>query len=178
MMKQILQRQLITFIVISGILALVLNLGFMVHPVHAAIRQLEEAPGQMVYQSHQTLKDQHSKIWQVIAFKRVRPDGTASLYLRLVGFPGIAQVDHTRPLKLINSLGKTWTAKDVSPQIFADSANLEPNVAQYNLESILMRLEPGIPLSLEIPSLGQDTIRLNVSPVIVEEWRSLTNDNI
>lgn len=174
MMKMISLRQLILFILIPGILALVLNVGVMVHPVQAAIRQLEESPGQMVYQSRQTLKDQQGNIWQAIAFKRVRPDGTASIYLRLVSFPGIAEVDHTRPLKLSNSLGKTWTANDASQQIFTDSATPEPNVAQYDLQPILMQLDPAVPLRLEIPSLSQVSITLNVSPALIEEWQSLT----
>lgn len=174
MMKMISLRQLILFILIPGILALVLNVGVMVHTVQAAIRQLEESPGQMVYQSRQTLKDQQGNIWQAIAFKRVRPDGTASIYLRLVSFPGIAEVDHTRPLKLINSLGKTWTANDASQQIFTDSATPEPNVAQYDLQPILMQLDPAVPLRLEIPSLSQVSITLNVSPALIEEWQSLT----
>ncbi len=172
-MKMISLRQLITFILIPGILALVLSVGIMIHPAQAAIRQLEEAPGQMVYQSRQSLKDQHGSIWQAIAFKRVQPDGTTSLYLRLVGFPGMAEVDHTRPLKLSNSLGKTWTANDASQKIFTDSANPEPTVAQYDLQPILMQLDPAVPLRLEIPSLHQSSITLNVSPILIQEWRSL-----
>jgi hypothetical protein len=166
-------RQLIVVIFIPGVLALMLNLGFGIYPAQAAIRQLEEAPGQRVYQSRQTLKDRQGNIWQAIAFKRVRPDGTTSIYLRLVSFPGIAEVDRTRPLKLINSLGKTWTANDVSQQIFTDTAHPEPNVAQYDLQPILMQLNPAVPLRLEIPSLNQVSITLNVSPSLIEEWRSL-----
>ncbi|EKQ69551.1 Protein of unknown function (DUF3122) [Leptolyngbyaceae cyanobacterium JSC-12] len=109
MTKIISLYRLIRFILFSGILALVLNVGVLVHSVQATIRQLEEAPGQIVYQSRQTLKDQQGNSWQAIAFKRVRPDGTANIYLRLIGFPDVAEVDRTRPLKLINSLGKTWT---------------------------------------------------------------------
>ena len=35
----------------------------------AAISQLEEAPGQIVDQTRQTLKDRHGNSWQAIAFK-------------------------------------------------------------------------------------------------------------
>ncbi|WP_448533308.1 DUF3122 domain-containing protein [Parathermosynechococcus lividus] len=172
-MKMMSLRQLIAFILVLGILSLGLSVGIVVHPAQAAIRQLEEAPGQMVYQSRQSLKDQHGSIWQVIAFKRVQPDGTTGLYLRLVGFPSMAEVDHTRPLKLSNSLGKTWTANDASQKIFTDSANPEPNVAQYDLQPVLMQLDPAVPLRLEIPSLRQSSIILNVSPMLIQEWRSL-----
>ncbi|MCY7390087.1 MAG: DUF3122 domain-containing protein, partial [Leptolyngbyaceae cyanobacterium CAN_BIN12] len=36
-----------------------LTTNLAIAPVQAAIRQLEEAPGQLVWQSRQTLKDQH-----------------------------------------------------------------------------------------------------------------------
>jgi hypothetical protein len=173
-MKMISLRQLILFILIPGILSLVINIGVMVHPAQAAIRQLEESPGQIVYQSRQTLKDQQENSWQAIAFRRVKPDGTAGIYLRLVAFPGVVEVDRTRPLKLINSLGKTWTANDASQQIFTDSATPEPNVAQYDLQPILMHLDPAVPLRLEIPEPGQSSIKLNVSPALIQEWQSLT----
>jgi hypothetical protein len=38
-------------------------------------------------------KDQHGNTWQAIAFKRIRPDGQTSFDLRLVGFPGVADID-------------------------------------------------------------------------------------
>jgi hypothetical protein len=59
-----------------GMLAWVVTLNVAIAPAQAAMRQLEEAPGQMVYQSRQTLKDQQGNSWQAIAFKRIRPDET------------------------------------------------------------------------------------------------------
>ena len=94
----------------------------------AAIRQLEEAPGQMVYQSRQTLKDQHGNNWQAIAFKRIRADGETNFYLRLVDFPGVAKIDRSQPLTLTNSLGRTLTATEASSDIFTESATPEPNI--------------------------------------------------
>ncbi len=173
MMAMLLLCPLVRFVLIPGMLVLALTVGAMVHPAQAAIRQLEEAPGQRVYQSRQTVQDQQGNSWQVIAFKRVRPDSTTNLYLRLISFPGVADIDHTRPLQLINSLGKTWTANDASQQIFTDAANPEPNVAQYELQPILMELDPAVPLRLEIPGLHQLNITLNVAPGLVAEWRSL-----
>ncbi len=41
-----------------GILILMMVTNVAIAPVQAALRQLEEAPGQIVYQSRQTLKDQ------------------------------------------------------------------------------------------------------------------------
>ncbi|MCI3281890.1 DUF3122 domain-containing protein [Synechococcus sp. PCC 6717] len=36
-----------------------------------------------------------------------------------------------------------------------------------------MQLDPAVPLRLEIPSLHQSSIILNVSPILIQEWRSL-----
>ncbi|MGJ5633187.1 DUF3122 domain-containing protein [Nostoc sp. CALU 1950] len=66
-------------------------------PAFAAVAQIEESPGQMLYQSRQNLRDQTGKSWQAIAFKRIHPDGSAIISLRLVGFPGAMELDHTQP---------------------------------------------------------------------------------
>lgn len=64
-------------------------------PAFATISQLEEYPGQMLYQSRQTLQDQTGKSWQAIVFKRVHPEGTDTVSLRLIGFLGAMEFDHT-----------------------------------------------------------------------------------
>jgi hypothetical protein len=157
-----------------GMLVLTVTLNAAIAPAYAAIRQLEETPGQMVYQSRQTLKDQQGNSWQAIAFKRIRPDQTAVIYLRLVGFPGTADIDHSQPLILTDLMGKTLTAADISQEMFADKTQIKPDVGQYDLQPILMQLELAIPLRLTLPTLDQSEIILNVSPEMVGEWRSLT----
>jgi hypothetical protein len=158
-----------------GILVLAVTLNVAIAPAHAAIRQLEEAPGQMVYQARQTLKDQQGNSWQAIAFKRIRPDKAATIYLRLVGFPGTANIDHSQPLMLTDSMGKTLTAVDISQEMFTDKTQIKPDVGQYDLQPILMQLELAIPLRLTLPTLEQPDIILNISPEMVGEWRSLTD---
>lgn len=142
-------------------------------PALAAIRQLEEAPGQVVYQSRQTLKDQHRHGWQAIAFKRIRPDGSTVLYLRLVGFPGVAKIDRAQPLTLKDSLGKVLTAEDASQQIFTDATAPEANVGQYDLAPIVSQLTAVIPLQLSLPTVDGEPIELLVSPTLVQEWQTL-----
>ncbi len=158
-----------------GMLVLAVTLNVAIAPAQATLRQLEEAPGQMVYQSRQTLKDQQGNSWQAIAFKRIRPDKAATIYLRLVGFPGTAELDHSQPLTLTDSLGKTLTAKDISQEMFTDKTQVDLNAAEYDLQPILMQLELGIPLQLSLPTLDQPEVALNVSPELVKEWRSLTD---
>lgn len=142
-------------------------------PADAAIRQLEEAPGQFVYQSRATLPDQHSNTWQAIAFKRIRPDDSTVLALRLVGFPGIAEIDRERPLTLTNSLGKTLTAEDASQKIFTDATAPEANVDQYDLAPIVSALTAVVPWQLSLPTLDGEPVKLSVPPTLIQEWQTL-----
>ena len=141
----------------------------------AAISQLEEAPGQIVYQARQTLKDRHGNSWQAIAFKRVPPNGKATFELRLVGFPGVTVIERSKPLVLTNSMGKTLTANDTSSTIFTDLAAPEPNVGQYNLQPLLSQLQAEIPLELTIAAIDSEAINLSVPPSFVEEWQTIFN---
>lgn len=169
-------RQLIRWLISFSILLTLILTGvenLAVSSASATIRQLEEAPGQLVYQSRQTLRDQHGKSWQAIAFKRIRPDGSTFFYLRLVGFPGIAEIDRSQPLELTDSLGNTLTANDASQQIFTDAAVPEPNVGQYDLAPIISELPAAIPLKLTLPTTQDKPIELLVSPDLVQEWQAL-----
>lgn len=151
-----------------------LGLGLLNPPsAAAAIRQLEEAPGQVVYQSRQTLKDQHGNSWQAIAFKRIRPDGSTSVALRLVGFPGVANLDRSQPLTLTNSLGKTLTAADDTGKIFTDEAAPEPNVGQYDLQHLLPQLQTEIPLQLTLSTADGRDVSLTVPPALIAEWKTV-----
>jgi hypothetical protein len=74
-------RRFFSWLLLLGaiVLGLLLGLGiFNPSSAEATIRKLEEAPGQMVYQSRQTLKDRQGNSWQTVAFKRIRPDGSNS----------------------------------------------------------------------------------------------------
>ncbi|MBI4781695.1 MAG: DUF3122 domain-containing protein [Oscillatoriophycideae cyanobacterium NC_groundwater_1537_Pr4_S-0.65um_50_18] len=171
-------RKFFSGLVLLGavVLAILWGLGMLNSPsANATVRQLEEAPGQIVYQSRQSLKDQHGNSWQSVAFKRIRPDGQSSFELRLVGFPGVAEIDRAQPLTLTNSLGKTLTATDASSTIFTDAAQPEPTVGQYDLQPLLPQLQMGIPLTLTLPTLGSEAVSLSVSPLLIEEWQTVAN---
>jgi len=169
-------RKIFSRLLLLGALVLtgLLGLGIVNLPdAAAAIRQLEEAPGQVVYQSRQTLTDQHENTWQAIAFKRILPNNKTSLELRLVGFPGVGEIDHTKPLLLTNSLGKTLTAADISSSIFIDPTNSESNVGQYDIQPFLPQLQAEIPLKLTLPMLGSEAINLLVPSSFVQDWQTL-----
>lgn len=171
-------RRVLSWLLLVGavILGVLFGLGMFNPPsAAAAIRQLEEAPGQIVYQSRQTLKDQHGNNWQAIAFKRIRGDGRTSFELRLVGFPGVVEIDRSQSLTLTNSLGKIFTAADASGDIFTEVAKPEPNVGQYDLQPLLPDLEVGIPINLNLPTVGGAAVKLSVSPLLIEEWRTVAS---
>ncbi|WP_019500013.1 DUF3122 domain-containing protein [Pseudanabaena sp. PCC 6802] len=171
-------RRIFSWWLLLGAIALGILLGLgMLNPpgAAAAIRQLEEAPGQIVYQSRQTLKDSHGNSWQAIAFKRIRPNGQTSFDLRLVGFPDVVEIDRSQPLILTSALGKTLIAMDDSSHIFTETTKPEPNVGQYDLQPLLPQLEIGVPLKLTLPSLSGEAAILPVSPLAIEEWQTVAN---
>lgn len=158
----------------AGLGGLILGLGAIAPaPALATIRQLEETPGQMVYQSRQSLVDQQGQTWQAIAFKRIRATGETGVYLRLVGFPGTAAIDRSHPLTLTSSMGQTLTASDASAAIFTDARAPEPNVGQYDLQPILPQLAPVFPWRLRLPLTHQSSVILSVPPGLVEEWQTV-----
>lgn len=157
------------------VLGIILGLGWGIPAAWATVRTLEEAPGQVVVQSRQTVPDQRGRSWQVIAFKRQRPDGTATFAVRLVGFPGSVTLDRQQPLTLTNSLGKTFTAADASGKIFTDSERPEPHVGQYDLQPLLSQLQAEIPLQLALPTVEGETVRLRVPAALVKEWQAVAN---
>ncbi|PSB20409.1 DUF3122 domain-containing protein [Phormidesmis priestleyi ULC007] len=139
----------------------------------AAVTQIEESPGQMLYQSRQNLRDQTGKSWQVVAFKRIHPDGSAILSLRLVGFPGAVELDHTQPLTLTTSMGQTLTAKDVSSEISQDTPALA-NVGEYDIQPVLPQLHAEIPLQLTLPMITGSAIELQIPSTTLQEWQTIS----
>lgn len=171
-------RIMIFWLFFLGTLGLVIFLGWgIINPpvALAGIRQLEEAPGQMVYQSRQNLKDQQGNTWQAIAFKRINPDNKVSVSLRLVGFPGVAEIDPAQPIFLTSSLGKSFTAVYDSGKILIDPAAPQTNIGQYNIEPLLPQLETTIPLKLTLPTIQGEAVSLSIPPTLIEEWKSLAS---
>ena len=167
-------RSILSLLAATALLGFcILSIVLPAPPALAAIRQLEEAPGQVVYQSRQTLQDQQGDRWQVIAFNRIRSNGSHRFYLRLVGFPGTVEIDRSRPLTLTNSLGEPLTATDASSQIFTNASAPEPNVGQYDLQPLVAQLQVAIPVQLTLPILNKDDILLPISPALIQEWKTV-----
>lgn len=142
-------------------------------PAFATVTQIEESPGQMLYQSRQNLRDQNRNSWQVIAFNRIYPDGSNMISLRLVGFPGAVEIDHSQPLTLTTSMGKTLTAKDISSKISSDTPT-PANVGEYDIKPVLPQLQAEIPLQLTLPTLTGSPVELQIPSTAVQEWQTFS----
>jgi Protein of unknown function (DUF3122) len=142
-------------------------------PAFATVTQIEEYLGQMLYQSRQNLQDRNGNSWQVIAFKRIHPEGSAIVSLRLVGLDGGLEFDHTQPLTLTTSMGQTLTAKDISNEISQD-APTPANVAEYDIKLVLSQLEAEIPLHLILPMVTGSAINLQIPSTVIQEWQTIS----
>lgn len=142
-------------------------------PAFAVVTQIEEYPGQMLYQSRQNLQDQTGKSWKAIAFKRIHPEGSAIVSLRLVGFPGAVVLDHTQPLTLTTSMGKTLTATDISSEI-SQNTPTPANVAEYDIKSVLPQLQAEIPLHLTLPVVSGSAVELQIPSTVIQEWQIIS----
>ncbi len=143
-------------------------------PAFAVVMQIEEYSGQMLYQIRQTISDQTGKSWQVIIFKRIHPEGSATVSLRLIGFPGAVELNHSQPLALTTSLGLTLKAKDISNEISQNTPPLA-NVGEYDIKSVLSQLQIEIPLKLTLPTSSGKSIILSIPPSLIEEWKTFVN---
>jgi hypothetical protein len=143
-------------------------------PAFATVTQIEEYPGQMLYQSRQTLQDQAGNSWMAIAFKRIHPEGSAIISLRLIGFPGGAELDHNQPLTLTTSLGQTLSARDISSEISLDKPT-PANVGEYDIKLVLPKLQSEIPLKLTLPTIKGESVSLSIPSSVVEEWQAIVN---
>ncbi|MDS3861314.1 DUF3122 domain-containing protein [Thermosynechococcaceae cyanobacterium BACA0444] len=162
------------FLVLSLCLGIILCA--LTSPAQARVQQIEEAPGQIVYQARQTIRDQQNQTWQVIAFQRAKDSQMGHPYLRVVGFPGLTSIDPQLPLIMTNALGDRLIAPPASENLFTDAANPEPHIAQYGLMEIIPKLNIAVPLRLEIPSL-EKAVTLNISPSALFEWQNLTKSS-
>ncbi len=164
---------------ITVMIVVVLSLGTGMLTSSAAtamIREHEEAPGQVLYKSQWSLRDQHQQPWQAIAFKQIYPDRVSDVYLRLVGFPGAVILDHTQPLTLTPSMEQPFTLADEVDSLFPDDPSSAANVGQYRLQVVLSKLRPELPLELSLRQTDGEVIALHVPPWLVKEWQQLLAD--
>jgi hypothetical protein len=138
-----------------------------VQPAEAIIRQQQETPEQMLYQSRHTLRDESGNSWQIILFKRSKNGEVNEIDLRLVGFPGIFEFNHPQGLKIITDK-EVFLASDR----FAEQSP-SPNVAQFDLKAILPQLLTKQSLTLKLPLKKDRVHTLTVPFPVILEWQEI-----
>lgn len=138
-------------------------------PAAAVLRQHHETPGVLRYHAQDSIKDKQGNAWQVVLF----PDKQAGTkyYLRLVGFPGLAEFTHPRSLEIITSEGKVLTARDVYAT-YTPAAN----VGQYEVTEIISQLPNQGSLKLAITLKGDRDLSLKIPQQILTEWQLLAKE--
>ena len=167
-------RQFFSWLLLAGSLVVLILLGLgslAAPPAAASIRQMEEAPGQMLYQSRHTLRDDAGNSWQVVLFKRVKSDSSTSLSLRLVDFPGTAELAHPQPLTITTNAGEVFKVEE----LLATKAPAA-NVGQYDLKNVWPRLPTDLPVRLLLPLKSNQSVELLVPSVVVLEWQTVAGE--
>ncbi len=144
-------------------------------PALASVHVYHERPGQTTVRSQQSLRDRNDRSWQAILFKRYRPDGLEGMYLRLVGFPGVVDVDPQKPLTIDTGTSLQWQA---NPKLDPPTPALPSNTNQYDVSDVMADLQKAIPLTLAVPLHGRVTSEIIVPPYAVKEWRELAAQTI
>jgi len=165
-------RRLFSWLLLLGSLILFLFLGLGIvpaQPAHATVSQVKESAQQIVYRAQHSLPDSAGNTWQVLLFKRVKASKVDSLFLRLVGFPGVTEFAHPQALQ-IQAGQQTWSA----PDFFATQAPAA-NVGQYDLGGLALPTQGT--LSLSLPLSGQSEVSLKISPTVLQEWRVVMDTN-
>ena len=134
----------------------------------AAVHAYPESSAQVMYRSQQSLRDSQDQAWQAVLFKRTKQGDIDSLHLRLVGFPGRAELTHPQALRMTTGNGEVFTAPDVSNQ-----APELVNVGEYDFFEVLTQLEQDPPLRLSLPLRGRHEVDLLVPPFVVREWHQV-----
>lgn len=151
------------------LMTLVLGL-WLSEPAWASVHVYHERPGQTTVRSQQSLRDRNDHSWQAILFKRYRADGLEGMYLRLVGFPGVVNVDPQQPLTIDTGTSLTWQAH---PKLDPPTPALPNNTNQYDIADVIADLQQAIPLTLAVPLQGNAPSKIVVPPYAVQEWRDL-----
>lgn len=154
-------------------LLLVLGLlmgGLILQPVaaFASVHRYNETDAQVMYRSQQSLRDMSDQAWQAVLYKRLKAGNLDTLHLRLIGFPGMAEVDRTQPLEISTNTGTLWQAKPVS-----EERTFPANVGEFDVQAVMSQLTIDLPLWLTLTLKNGQTVKLVAPPFIVREWRSV-----
>jgi hypothetical protein len=133
----------------------------------ASLHTYHERPGQVTIRSRLSLRDRTDRAWQAIVFKRQQGDVLQGIYLRLVGFPEVVEVDRSQPVTV---LAPTGQQRHLMGAIDPQTRALPPNVGQYDLQPLLTDLDHALPLELRVALKQAEVAELAIAPFMVDEW--------
>ncbi len=162
--SKIITKILIVLLLCYG---LILSFNF---PAIAAIKRVEESPGQILYKSLQSWKDRDGNPWQVVFFKRIEKDHSTQINLRLVGFPDLIEFEHPQDLIIIIRPDLILNAPDV---FVKESQSLAPNVGQYDFSPLVDQLESNNFWLLELPTKGKKSVTIRIPYFLLKEWEDI-----
>lgn len=137
------------------------------NPAQALMREIIEKPGQTLYQSRQSLKDEQGQTWQVVLFKRVKTDADEEINLRLVGFPGAVSFQHPAPLVVRPNSEKILELADILA-----TENPGENVGQFLVSTDFSDLQVNGIWELDLPLEGGDR-HIKIPYFVLQEWQTL-----
>ncbi|WP_038019296.1 DUF3122 domain-containing protein [Synechococcus sp. PCC 7335] len=150
------------------LLALILVLiGWFATPVAVAEVSFLKEANQWIYQSQVELLDEYNHAWEVTALKQM--EGDRGFYLRLVTVSPSVQLDAVQPLVVTTDTGEQFSVPNVTRQQFM-GALPDPNVGQYDIQSLLYKAKKARSLQLQLPTRAGSPIVLSVPSDALEEW--------
>jgi len=156
---------------IPWIFTLVLSLYLMICNAQfalASIHTYPESSTQIMYRSQQSLRDISDRAWQAVLYKRITSGKLETLRLRLVGFPGIINLDHPQKLQVTTGNGKVWKAEDILLDY-----SFPPNIGEYDFLEVMKSLDYDTPLRLNLYLEDSSKAEIVVPIFAVKEWRLL-----
>jgi hypothetical protein len=164
--NKFMKRFLLLFcVLVSFLLFISLQIDFSLSAL-ALTRQQLEGPGQLLYQSRHSLRDDAGSPWQVVLFKRVKDGETVEISLRLVGFPEGIEFLHPERLTITTAKGQILAAEDAFAQ-----ESPAANVGQYKMRDILAQLPVTEAIELSLPL--DNPRSLSIPTPVLLEWQSL-----
>lgn len=163
-------------LILLGLFVSLIALSITITPAaDASILYTADTSGSVIVQSRRTVRDQDRYSWQVIAFKQIQADTReGEVYLRLVGFPGAVEINHSQPITLTSPKGETLTIDTLADQI-AIGLPAQPHVGQYHLQAALPNLPTEYRLQLDLPTAQPPAITLQIPPALIQEWQTVVN---
>ncbi|MEA5583338.1 DUF3122 domain-containing protein [Nodularia harveyana UHCC-0300] len=145
--------------------------GWAGESAQALLREHHDSPGVLHYHSQVSIKDDQGYAWQVVLFKQNYDNPVKELRLRVVGFPGVAEIAHPQPLEIEAASGKLLSASDAYG-LTAPAAN----VGEYEVTNILPQLPTTDALKLYVPTASGTPLVLKIPNNVVTEWQWLVTE--